>query len=123
MKILVAVASLMLAAPLAVNAQQGTPKAPGSATIILDSKDTVVLKSSPELERAVQDLAAAVQALALKVATDPKLRGAAIEVASGFIKVAEQSVTEHSGVIQEALRNAAQKIAAVQAAERALPRK
>lgn len=123
MKILIAAISVMIGAPIAVNAQQSPAKAPPSATIITDSKDTLVLRSSPELERAVQDLAAAVQALALKVATDPKLRSAAIEVASGFIKVAEQSVTEHSVVIQEALRNAAQKIAAAQAAERALPRK
>jgi len=124
MKKLIAAVMLVLAAPLVAVAQSVPPsRAPGKATIIVDSKDTVVLRSSPELERAVQDFAAAMQSLALKVATDPKLRSAAIEVASGFINVAQQAVTEQSVVLQEALRNASQKIAAVQAAEKALPRK
>lgn len=116
-------ASLVIACPIASGAQ-ATPAQPSpAAAIVTEPRDSVVLKSSPELERAVQELAVAMQALALKVATDPRLRSAAIDVASGFISVAQQAVTEQSVVLQEALRNAAQKIAAVQAADRAIPRK
>ncbi|HEY3114464.1 MAG TPA: hypothetical protein VGJ62_12340 [Gemmatimonadaceae bacterium] len=77
--------------------------------------DTVSLKPSPELQKALDDLAAAVQALALKIASDPQIKAAAMQVASGAVTTAQQVVAEQSVAIQEALRTAAERISAAQA--------
>jgi hypothetical protein len=51
------------------------------------------------------------------------LRAAAIQVASGVVVTAQQVITENSVALQEALKTAAEKIAAVQAGERRQPKK
>ena len=81
--------------------------------------DSVSLKASPELQKALDDLAASVQALANRIANDPQLRAAAFQVASGMVATAQQVVTEQSGVLQEAFKTAAQRIAEAEAAQRA----
>ena len=102
-----------LATTSAARSQQPTTKtpAPGKRTIQIDS---VKLKPSPELQKSLDELTEAVQALALRIASDPELKAAAMQVASGLVTTAHQVVTEQSVVIQEALKTAAERIAASQ---------
>ena len=76
------------------------------------SADSVDLKISPELKKSMDDLAASVQALARRIASDPKIRSDAIKVASGLVATAQHVVTEQSAVLQEALKTAADRISA-----------
>jgi predicted transcriptional regulator len=85
--------------------------------------DSVSFKASPELQKSLDELAASIQAMALRLANDPELRAAAMKVASGFVASAQQVVDEQSDVLQEALKTAAQKIAEAQAAQRRAPKK
>jgi ABC-type transporter Mla subunit MlaD len=85
--------------------------------------DSVDFKPSPELQKSIDQLAASVQALATRVATDPELHAAAIQLASSFVATAQQVVSEQAVVLQEALKTAAQKISETQAAHPAAPRK
>jgi hypothetical protein len=101
-----------LAATSAARSQQPT-NAP-AAKPATPVGDTVSLKPSPELEKALEDLAAAVQALALKIASDPQIKAAAMQVASGAVTTAQQVVAEQSVAIQEALKTAAERISAAQ---------
>ncbi len=109
-----------LAAASAARSQQPSAKAP-KTTVQID--DSLKLKPSPELQRSLDDLAAAVQALALRIASDPELRIAAMHVASGVVTTAQQVVTEQSVVLQEALKTAAERIAAEQRAQHQHPKK
>ncbi len=72
--------------------------------------DSVSLKLSPDLQKSLDNLAAAVQALAIRVATDPALKAAAFQVASGAVTTARQVVAEQSVVIEGALKTAAERI-------------
>jgi len=105
-----------LATTSAARSQQPTTKtpAPGKRTIEVDS---VKLKPSPELQKSLDELTEAVQALALRIASDPELKAAAMQVASGLVTTAHQVVTEQSVVIQEALKTAAERIAASQSTQ------
>jgi hypothetical protein len=103
-----------LAATTAARSQQPTPKASSTGKQSLQRDDSVKLKPSPELQKSLDDLAAAVQALALRLASDPELKLAAMKVASGFVSTAQQVVTEQSAVLQDALKTAADRIAAAQ---------
>lgn len=120
-RFLVAVAAFSLALPLAAQAQSDKSTAKPGKTILL--ADSLELETSPELQKSLDALAAAVQALALRVANDPQLRIAAIQVASGFVLTAQQAMVENSVVIQEALKTAAERIATAQAAEARQPKK
>ena len=96
----------------AARSQQPTVKAPAPANKTIRHDDSVKLKPSPELQKSLDDLAAAVQALALRIASDPELKAAAVKVASGFVNTAQQVVAEQSVVLQDALKTAAERIAA-----------
>jgi hypothetical protein len=85
--------------------------------------DSVQLKPSPELQKSLDDLSAAVQALALRIASDPELKSAAMKVASGFVTTAQQVITEQSVVLQGALKTAADRIAAAQSIQHERSRK
>ena len=101
-----------LVATSAARSQQPSPKLPTSGHQAASVADSVTLKPSPELQKSLDDLAAAVQALAVRIATDPELKAAAMQVASGFVTTAQQVVNEQSAVIQEALKTAGERIAA-----------
>jgi hypothetical protein len=58
-----------------------------------------------------------VQALAQRIASDPKIRADAMRVASGLVNTTQRVVTEQSVVIQDALKTAADRIAAAQSAQ------
>ena len=106
-----------LATTSAARSQQPTARdsAPGKSKVQRD--DSLNLKPSPELQKSLDQLAAAVQALALRIASDPELKAAAMQVATGLVTTAHQVVTEQSGVIQEALKTAADRIADAQSAQ------
>jgi hypothetical protein len=80
--------------------------------------DTVDFKASPELQKSLEELAAAVQTLARRIASDPQIKAAAMQAASGAVTTAQQVVTEQSVHIQEALKTAAEHISAAQSAQR-----
>jgi hypothetical protein len=95
----------------AARSQQPSAKAPAGKKTV-PSADSVKLKPSPELQKSLDELAAAVQALAHRIASDPELKAAAIQVASGLVTTAHQVVTEQSVVLQDALKTAAERISA-----------
>ncbi len=101
-----------LAATSAARSQQPTGKAAAPRKQAGQLEDSLKFKPSPELQKSLDDLAAAMQALALRIATDPQLKAAAIQVASGLVNTAQQVVTEQSVVVQEALKSAAERISA-----------
>lgn len=110
-----------LAAASAARSQQplvaAQDKAPSAA------KDSVILKASPELQKSLEQLTAAIQALATRIASDPEIKTAAMGVASGLVTTAQQIVAEQSVAIEEALKTAAERISAAQKNQRTVPTK
>ncbi len=104
-----------LATTSAARSQQPTVKtpAPDKHTI---HRDSLQIKPSPELQKSLDELSVAVQALALRIASDPELKAAAMKVASGLVNTAQQVVSEQTVVLQGALKTAAERIAASQSA-------
>jgi len=100
-----------LAAASAARSQQPVTTRANTAT---PARDSVVLKASPELQKSLDQLAASIQALAQRIASDPEIKTAAMNVASGFVTTAQQVIAEQSGVLEEALKKAAQQINAAQ---------
>lgn len=115
------IVGMVVAAPLA--AQQQAAKVPEPRTATIQVNDSLKIKPSPELQKSLDDLAAAVQALALRIASDPQLRAAAIQAASSFVATAQQAVVEQSVALQKELKVAAERIAAVGAAQAAQQQK
>ena len=101
-----------LATTSAARSQQPTSKSPSPGKESVQRADTLDIKPSPELQQSLDDLAAAVQALAHRITSDPELKAAALQVATGLVTTAHQVVTEQSVVIQEALKTAAERISA-----------
>lgn len=120
-KFIVAIAAITLAVPVA--AQEKIADTPPKASKTAQVKDSLDLTLSPELQKSLDELARVVQALAVRVATDPQLRMAAMHVASGMVVTAQQVVTEHSEMLHEALKTAAERIANVQSIESREPKK
>ena len=102
---------LGLAAASAARSQQPVGAA---ATKSKAQTDTVDFKASPELQKALADLAAAIQSLAQRIASDPEVKTAAMQVATGVVTTAQQVVAEQSVHIQDALKTAAERISAAQ---------
>src|SRR5205823_13038432 len=95
----------------AQQAKQPSPKAKA------DAADTVDSKRTPQLEKSLDDLAFAVQSLSLRIAADPQIKAAAMQVASGAVSTAQQVISEQSVHIEEALKTAAERISAAQSAQ------
>ena len=93
--------------------QQPATKAP-AARSKAQARDSVLFKPSPELQKALDDLAAAVQALAARIASDPEIKAAAMQVSSGVVTTAQQVVAEQSVAIEGALKTAAERISVSQ---------
>jgi hypothetical protein len=102
--------------PLAAQSQPG--KAAPKAAPKIQVNDSLELKVSPELEKSLDDLAQAVQSLALRIANDPHLRAAAVQVATGFVATAQQVVAEQGEAIEHALKTAAERIATAETARK-----
>ena len=105
-----------LAAASAARSQQPAGKSSGSAKPRA-VEDSVKFKPSPELQKSLDELAASVQALAQRIASDPQIRSDAMRVASGLVTTTQRVVAEQSVVIQEALKSAADRIAAAQSVQ------
>ena len=105
-----------LAAASAARSQQPVGKSPSSAKP-RTLEDSVKFKPSPELQKSLDDLAASVQALAQRIAHDPQIRSDAMRVASGLVSTTQRVVAEQSVVIQDALKTAADRIAAAQSVQ------
>ena len=105
-----------LAATSAARSQQpgNTPQSKPAPSVT----DSVLFKPSPELQKSLDDLAAAMQGLATRIANDPQLKTAAMNVASGFVATAQQVIAEQSVAIEEALKTAAERINAAQKNQR-----
>jgi len=101
----------------AARSQQPTGKPSGSPKSRAQVDDSVKFKPSPELQKSLEELAASVQALAQRIASDPKIRSDAMRVASGLVTTTQRVVTEQSVVIQDALKTAAERIAAAQSVQ------
>jgi hypothetical protein len=113
---IVVLASFVAALPLAGQAQpeKNSPK----ATPISQLSDSLELKVSPELKKSLDELAQAVESLALRIANDPHLRAAAVHVATGFVTTAQQVVAEQGDAIEQALKTAADRIATAETARK-----
>ena len=109
-----------LSAASAARSQQPVPPGQNRSTVVADS---VLYKPSPELQKSLDDLAAAVQALAQRIASDPEIKTAAMNVASGFVLTAQQVIAEQSVAIEGALKTAAERINAAQKNQRTGTRK
>ena len=94
------------AAASAARSQQPAEKSSRSARTGVQDDDSVKFKLSPELQKSLDDLAASVQALAHRIASDPQIRSDAMRVASGLVATTQRVVTEQSVVLQEALKTA-----------------
>jgi hypothetical protein len=101
-----------LAVTSAARSQQPTAKAPSKSSS--RAADSVLLKPSPELQKSLDDLAAAVQALVTRIANDPQVKTAAMQVATGAVTTAQQVVAEQSVNIEAILKTAAERISAAQ---------
>jgi hypothetical protein len=101
----------------AARSQQPAVKSSGSRKVRAQVDDSVRFMPSPELQKSLEDLAASVQALAQRIASDPKIRSDAMRVASGLVSTTQRVVTEQSVVIQDALKTAADHIAAAQSVQ------
>ena len=110
-----------LAAASAARSQQPTPS--GQSKTPTKAADSVVFKPSPELQKSLDELAAAVQALAKQISSDPEIKTAAMNVASGFVTTAAQVIAEQSVAIEDALKTAADRINAAQKTQRTAPKK
>lgn len=113
---LIALAFLAASLPLSGQGQEKPP--PGSA-ITINKNDSLDIKASPELQKSLEELGEAVQALAVRIANDQQLRAAALQVATGFVNTAQQVVAENAVVIEEALKTAAERIASAETKRRA----
>jgi hypothetical protein len=108
-----------LVAASAARSQQPAGKSSGSAKggARAQAEDSIKFKPSPELQKSLDELAASVQALAQRIANDPQIRSDAMRVASGLVTTTQRVVAEQSVVIQEALKTAADRIAAAQSVQ------
>jgi hypothetical protein len=101
----------------AARSQQPAGKSSGLPKVRTRVDDSVKFKPSPELQKSLDELAASVQALAQRIASDPKIRSDAMRVASGLVSTTQRVVTEQSVVLQDALKTAADRIAAAQSVQ------
>jgi hypothetical protein len=108
---------LLLASGQSVWGQQA-PK-PGAAAQVeqaieasglVPALEAVAAAATPELERALDQLGAALSGLAARIANDAELRLSAARAARGLADVAEDVVVEQSLHLQEALRGLAERI-------------
>jgi alkylhydroperoxidase/carboxymuconolactone decarboxylase family protein YurZ len=101
-----------LATTSAARWQQSATKTPPAGPKA-SARDSVE-RPSPELKKSLDDLAAAVQALASRIASDPQIKTAALHVATSAVTTAQQVVREQSVVIEGALKTAADRISGSQ---------
>jgi hypothetical protein len=122
-------ATLVLASATAASAQQ-TQAGVRTGTIgaeieeivarsgVVPALEALAVAVAPELERTAEQLTGTLAALAARIAQDPQLRASAVRAGQGMVEVAEAVVVERTGILQEALRAAAERLEAMAAAQR-----
>lgn len=110
-------ALLVLAAAQPVAAQQPRPVVPTrSVEEVIDSSgivqavEALAVSATPELERALGQLAQTLGVVVARIASDPELRSSAVRAGVGMAEVAEAAVVEHSSTLQDALRDLADRL-------------
>ncbi|MEO5902544.1 MAG: hypothetical protein ABIQ55_00875 [Gemmatimonadaceae bacterium] len=106
----VVIASIWAAAPTSAHAQQPTdkPTTAPKADPVIATGDSV---SIADVQRAAEDLAAAVQAAVKKATDDPALKVAALKVATNAVNAAQVVVTQQAATLQAVLDALAKEIA------------
>jgi hypothetical protein len=113
--------ALVLAAPAPLAAQQSQDPARDTSVRIeqaleesgiVPALETLAAAATPELERTIADLAASLAGLADRIGRDPELRASANRAARGMVDVAAVVVTEQAGILQQVLREAADRLEA-----------
>jgi hypothetical protein len=77
---------------------------------IVPAVEVIAQSATPELERALGQLAQSLSVIAARIAADPELRASAARAGAGMATVAEAVITEQSGALQEALRDLADRL-------------
>ena len=72
-----------------------------------------------ELGRAISVLATTVQTVVQETANNPEMRAAAVQTAGKAVSLAQRTLEENRGELERLLAEASQKLAAVEASERA----
>ena len=72
-----------------------------------------------ELGRAISVLATTVQTVVEETAKNPEMRAAAVQTAGKAVSLAQRTLEENRGELERLLAEASQKLAAVEASERA----
>lgn len=110
-------ALLVLAGTQPAAAQQPKPVEPTrSVEEVIDSSgivqavEALAVSATPELERALGQLAQTLSVVVARIAADPELRSSAVRAGVGMAEVAEAAVVEHSGTLQDALRDLADRL-------------
>jgi SAM-dependent MidA family methyltransferase len=111
-------ALLVMAAAQPVAAQQKPKPAEPTRSVedvvessgIVPALEAVAASPTPELERALGQLAEALTVVAARIAADPELRSSAARAGRGMAEVAEAAVIEQSSALQDALRDLADRL-------------
>jgi hypothetical protein len=105
------IASLWTGSASVANAQQTTEKNKSAAArpdAVIPSGDSA---SIADVQRAAEELAAAVQAAVKKATEDPALKVAALKVATNAVNAAQVVVTQQAATLQTVLDSLAREIA------------
>lgn len=114
---------ICLAASSAARLQHPQVSVPKVGAGAIQRPDSIDLKPSPELKKSLEDLAAAIQSLAHRIASDPQIRSTAMHVASTAVTTAQQVVAEQTVALQGALKTAAERLSAAQGSQQHTPPK
>lgn len=107
---------LVAAVPAAAQQDPTPPEPPRTVEQVIDSSgiipavEAIAASATPELERALGELARSLAVLASRIAEDPELRSSAARAGAGMAEVAEAVLVEQSGALQEALRELADRL-------------
>jgi hypothetical protein len=110
MTVATAILVLVLAAPAGAQQPLGIEAERARAAAGVSAGDTIPPSASAELQQALEQLTATLNALADRISNDPELRIAAVRAAQGMVEVAHVVLVEQVDVVQDALRTAAERI-------------
>src|SRR6476659_5075043 len=113
--LLTSLAAAPLSAQQSAGALRDTTGAKSSSPHANTSTDSALV----ELGRTISVLAATVQTVVEETAKNPEIRAAAVQTAGKAVSLAQRTLEENRGELERLLAEASQKLAAVEASERA----
>jgi hypothetical protein len=122
----VAVVAVLAAAQPAAAQQAPTEPKPRSVETVIEESgilpalDAVAATATPELERALGELASSLSRIAARLVADEELQTSTARAALGVAEVAEATLVEQSAVLRDLLRELADRLEA-RAADRKRP--